>query len=155
MSALKLSADTFFWPRLDSVRNIDTLKKKHISFTLKSEGYGPTTTTVYARQRLMSSLCVDTNGKSIALNEKAKTAAEMMVFARYVMFSEVYWHHAVRSATAMFQRAFFEMHRRGGDWESLLLLSSSTGVPLTRWAFTCFETGVRPFLQLPWSVRHR
>ena len=29
------------------------------------------------------------------------------MFARYVMFSEVYWHHAVRSATAMFQRAFF------------------------------------------------
>ncbi|MED5286879.1 MAG: HD domain-containing protein [Planctomycetota bacterium] len=75
----------------------------------------------FDRQRLMSSLCVDTNGKSIALNEKAKTAAEMMVFARYVMFSEVYWHHAVRSATAMFQRAFFEMHRRGGDWESWFL----------------------------------
>ena len=30
-----------------------------------------------------------------------------MVFARYVMFSDVYWHHAVRSATAMFQRAFY------------------------------------------------
>ena len=30
-----------------------------------------------------------------------------MVFARYVMFSEVYWHHAVRSATAMLQRAFY------------------------------------------------
>jgi hypothetical protein len=28
-----------------------------------------------------------------------------MVFARYVMFSEVYWHHAVRAATGMLQRA--------------------------------------------------
>ena len=28
-----------------------------------------------------------------------------MVFARYVMFSEVYWHHAVRAATCMLQRA--------------------------------------------------
>jgi hypothetical protein len=28
-----------------------------------------------------------------------------MVFARYVMFSEVYGHHAVRAATAMLQRA--------------------------------------------------
>ena len=27
-----------------------------------------------------------------------RTAAEMLVFARYVMFSEVYWHHAVRAA---------------------------------------------------------
>ena len=33
-----------------------------------------------------------------------------MVFARYVMFSEVYWHHAVRSATAMLQRAFYLLH---------------------------------------------
>ena len=30
-----------------------------------------------------------------------------MVFSRYVMFSEVYWHHAVRAATAMLQRAFY------------------------------------------------
>jgi len=34
-----------------------------------------------------------------------------MVFARYVMFSEVYWHHAVRSATCMFARSFFELHQ--------------------------------------------
>jgi HD superfamily phosphohydrolase len=33
-----------------------------------------------------------------------------MVFARYVMFSEVYWHHGVRSATAMLQRAFYLLH---------------------------------------------
>jgi HD superfamily phosphohydrolase len=26
------------------------------------------------------------------------------------MFSEVYWHHAVRAATAMLQRAFFELY---------------------------------------------
>ena len=34
----------------------------------------------------------------------------MLVFARYVMFSEVYWHHAVRSATAMLQRAFYLLY---------------------------------------------
>ena len=33
-----------------------------------------------------------------------------MVFARYVMFSEVYWHHGVRAATAMLQRAFYLLH---------------------------------------------
>jgi HD superfamily phosphohydrolase len=32
-----------------------------------------------------------------------------MVFARYVMFSEVYWHHAVRSATCMLARSFYEL----------------------------------------------
>ena len=35
-----------------------------------------------------------------------------MVFARYVMFSEVYWHHGVRSATSMFARAFYELRHR-------------------------------------------
>lgn len=57
--------------------------------------------------RLISSLCVGRDGRSIAVSQKGKTAAEMMVFARYVMFSEVYWHHAVRSATAMLQRMVF------------------------------------------------
>lgn len=59
--------------------------------------------------RLIDSLCLNDAGDRIAITTKGKTAAELMVFARYVMFSEVYWHHAVRSATAMFQRAFYQM----------------------------------------------
>jgi uncharacterized protein len=68
--------------------------------------------------RLVSSLCVGADGRSIALTEKGKTAAEMMVFARYVMFSEVYWHHTVRSATAMLQRLVFMLRERLclSDW---------------------------------------
>lgn len=57
--------------------------------------------------RLIASLCLNEAGDGPAVTEKGKTAAEMMVFARYVMFSEVYWHHTVRAATAMLQRAFF------------------------------------------------
>jgi HD superfamily phosphohydrolase len=53
---------------------------------------------------------LDRSGSAIGITTKGRTAAELMVFARYVMFSEVYWHHAVRSATAMFQRLFFEVH---------------------------------------------
>ena len=59
----------------------------------------------FDQDRLLASLCLDQNGESLAITEKGRTAAELMVFARYVMFSEVYWHHAVRSATAMLQRA--------------------------------------------------
>lgn len=65
----------------------------------------------FDRTRLVRSLCLNEAGDGLAITEKGKTAAEMMVFARYVMFSEVYWHHAVRSATAMFQRAFFAVYR--------------------------------------------
>jgi len=56
------------------------------------------------------SLCLSRAGDGLAITDKGKTAAELMVFARYVMFSEVYWHHGVRSATAMLQRAFFLLH---------------------------------------------
>jgi HD superfamily phosphohydrolase len=64
----------------------------------------------FDQPRLIQSLCVNEAGDGLAITDKGKTAAEMMVFARYVMFSEVYWHHAVRSATAMLQRAFFMLH---------------------------------------------
>ena len=61
----------------------------------------------FDQQRLIGSLCINEAGDGLAISDKGRTAAEMMVFARYVMFSEVYWHHAVRCATAMLQRAFF------------------------------------------------
>jgi HD superfamily phosphohydrolase len=66
----------------------------------------------FDRNRLMGSLIVNQHGNGLAITSKGRTAAEMMVFARYVMFSEVYWHHAVRSATAMFARVFFETHHQ-------------------------------------------
>lgn len=66
----------------------------------------------FDQQRLIGSLCLNEAGDGLAITEKGRTAAEMMVFARYVMFSEVYWHHAVRAATAMLQRAFFILHAR-------------------------------------------
>jgi HD superfamily phosphohydrolase len=61
----------------------------------------------FDQQRLIGSLRLNQAGDRLAISDKGRTAAEMMVFARYVMFSEVYWHHAVRSATAMLQRAFY------------------------------------------------
>lgn len=76
----------------------------------------------FDRTRLIRSLCINEAGDGIAISEKGKTAAEMMVFARYVMFSEVYWHHAVRSATAMLQRAFF-LSYRNLDLDSLFRMT--------------------------------
>ncbi len=65
----------------------------------------------YDKNRLMQSLILNEAGDGLAITNKGKTAAEMMVFARYVMFSEVYWHHTVRSATSMFARGFYDLHR--------------------------------------------
>ncbi|MBM80770.1 MAG: metal-dependent phosphohydrolase [Planctomycetaceae bacterium] len=66
----------------------------------------------FDKNRLIQSLVVNEAGDGLAITVKGKTAAELMVFARYVMFSEVYWHHAVRSATCMFARGFYELHQQ-------------------------------------------
>lgn len=76
----------------------------------------------FDRSRLVRSLCLNQAGDGLAITQKGKTAAEMMVFARYVMFSEVYWHHAVRSATAMLHRAFYLLHS-GLDLDALFRLT--------------------------------
>jgi uncharacterized protein len=43
-------------------------------------------------------------GPVLALHEKGLAALESLLFAKYQMYRNVYWHHAVRSATAMFKR---------------------------------------------------
>jgi HD superfamily phosphohydrolase len=75
----------------------------------------------FDQQRLIGSLCLNQAGDGLAITNKGKTAAEMMVFARYVMFSEVYWHHAVRAGTAQLQRAFYLLHG-GLDLDGLFRL---------------------------------
>jgi HD superfamily phosphohydrolase len=41
---------------------------------------------------------------AIAILEKGLAALESLLFAKYQMYRNVYWHHAVRSATAMYKR---------------------------------------------------
>jgi uncharacterized protein len=79
----------------------------------------------FDQQRLIASLCLNEAGDGLALTDKGKTAAEMLIFARYIMFSEVYWHHAVRSATAMIQRAFYLLYTML-DLDSLFRLTEPT-----------------------------
>jgi len=52
--------------------------------------------------RLLTSLTVSAEG--LALHAKGLAALESLLFAKYQMYRNVYWHHAVRSATAMFKR---------------------------------------------------
>lgn len=40
----------------------------------------------------------------VAIHEKGLSALESLLFAKYQMYRNVYWHHAVRSATAMYKR---------------------------------------------------
>ena len=52
--------------------------------------------------RLLHSLTVTRDG--VGVQEKGVSALESLLFAKYQMYRNVYWHHAVRSATAMFKR---------------------------------------------------
>ncbi|WP_417748005.1 HD domain-containing protein [Rosistilla oblonga] len=89
--------------------------------------------------RLIGSLAIHPSRPRLAITDKGRTAAEMMVFSRYIMFSEVYWHPTVRSATAMLQRAIYQLHERldmdsmceltDAPWiERLLMASAGTDV---------------------------
>ncbi|MFN8580604.1 MAG: HD domain-containing protein [Gemmatimonadaceae bacterium] len=42
--------------------------------------------------------------RTIGVAEKGLSALESLLFAKYQMYRNVYWHHAVRSATAMYKR---------------------------------------------------
>ncbi|HET8713454.1 MAG TPA: HD domain-containing protein [Gemmatimonadales bacterium] len=52
--------------------------------------------------RLLTSLTFGPDG--LRLHPKGFAALESLLFAKYQMYRNVYWHHAVRSATAMFKR---------------------------------------------------
>jgi HD superfamily phosphohydrolase len=52
--------------------------------------------------RLLTSLVFESG--QVTLHAKGLAALESLLFAKYQMYRNVYWHHAVRSATAMFKR---------------------------------------------------
>src|SRR5690349_7712049 len=58
--------------------------------------------------RLLHSLTLvenpETSRLSVGVLEKGLSALESLLFAKYQMYRNVYWHHAVRSATAMYKR---------------------------------------------------
>lgn len=49
----------------------------------------------------------------VGVHEKAVAALESLLFAKYQMFRNVYWHHGVRSATALYKRIVEEAVRGG------------------------------------------
>jgi len=55
----------------------------------------------------------DTGRTTLGVQEKALSALESLLFAKYQMYRNVYWHHAVRSATAMYKRLVEDAARSG------------------------------------------
>jgi len=99
----------------------------------------------FDKSRLIQSLVLNEDGDGLAISQKGKTAAELMV-------SEVYWHHAVRSATSMFARAFYELHSQF-DLESLFETSETETIRLL--AEAARETTSEPLVEGVFGSRRR
>ncbi len=71
--------------------------------------------------RLLDSLRVlpdpETSALEIGVAAQGVAALESLLFAKYQMFRNVYWHHAVRAATVTFQRLIREA--LAGRWMSV------------------------------------
>jgi uncharacterized protein len=67
--------------------------------------------------RLLHSLTVleapGTGTAEIGVHEKGVAALESLLFAKYQMFRNVYWHHAVRAATVLYNRVVAHALRHG------------------------------------------
>lgn len=66
--------------------------------------------------RLLAALTVvdaGTGRPEVGVLEKGISALESLLFAKYQMYRNVYWHHAVRAATCMFKRAVRLAVRQG------------------------------------------
>ncbi len=61
---------------------------------------------------------------TVAVHEKGVSALESLLFAKYQMYRNVYWHHAVRSATVMFKRLVRESLARGAVTEEWIAHST-------------------------------
>jgi uncharacterized protein len=55
----------------------------------------------------------DSGRLEVGVEEKAVSALESLLFAKYQMFRNVYWHHAVRAATALYKRIVGEAVQSG------------------------------------------
>jgi HD superfamily phosphohydrolase len=67
--------------------------------------------------RLLSSLALvqhPDGSREMGVQEKGVSALESLLFGKYQMYRNVYWHHAARSATCMFKRAVRATIAAGG-----------------------------------------
>jgi HD superfamily phosphohydrolase len=85
--------------------------------------------------RLTQSMLIVSDPESgrmtLGIREKGLSALESLLFAKYQMYRNVYWHHAVRSATAMYKRLVDDALREGALDPGLL--PSFTDEGLIHW----------------------
>ncbi|MDQ2891143.1 MAG: HD domain-containing protein [Gemmatimonadota bacterium] len=66
--------------------------------------------------------------QTVGVAEKGLSALESLLFAKYQMYRNVYWHHAVRSATAMYKRLVEDACISGALRQDLLATYTDEGL---------------------------
>jgi len=82
--------------------------------------------------RLTNSMVIladpDSGRPVLGVREKGLSALESLLFAKYQMYRNVYWHHAVRSATAMYKRMVDDALRAGAVDADMLASYTDEGL---------------------------
>lgn len=82
--------------------------------------------------RLLNSLVLvshpETKRATVGVHEKGLSALESLLFAKYQMYRNVYWHHAVRSATSMYKRMVAEVLDSGAVDQSAVARFTDEGL---------------------------
>jgi uncharacterized protein len=69
-----------------------------------------------------------TGRAEIGVHEKGVAALESLLFAKYQMFRNVYWHHAVRAATVMYKRIVADAMQAGSISREELIGQTDEGL---------------------------
>jgi len=72
-------------------------------------------------ERLFATIDFTADGSALCVTPKGVSAVETLIFASYLMYREIYWHHTVRAAQAMLKRATTEALLRGEVAEDRLI----------------------------------
>jgi HD superfamily phosphohydrolase len=65
---------------------------------------------------------------TVGVAEKGLSALESLLFAKYQMYRNVYWHHAVRSATSMYKRTVEDACETGALTQESLVSFTDEGL---------------------------
>ena len=83
--------------------------------------------------RLLGTVDFTDDGERLGVTPKGVSAVETLIFASYLMYREIYWHHAVRAAQAMLKRAAAEALQKGEvDPDRLVLADDEQAVAMLR-----------------------
>ncbi len=84
-------------------------------------------------ERLLAAIDFTEDGMALGVTPKGVSAVETLIFASYLMYREIYWHHTVRAAQAMLKRAVAAALLDGGlDQERLVAADDEQAVALLR-----------------------